>query len=126
VRSRDAPIRLANIERNRFMACTERSDGEGAKHHDQQGKRTYHRRRRRVTLGRLTPTKYETVMPTAAAQAAERTCHQIVEPSTSWSDLVAGRANRYWCVVTDRVRREPPLSPWTRSRVLGRRGVAAS
>jgi putative transposase len=32
--------------------------------------RTYHRRRRQAALGRLTPIDYETIMPTAADQAA--------------------------------------------------------
>jgi transposase InsO family protein len=32
--------------------------------------RTYHRRRRQATLGRLTPVEYETIMATPAAQAA--------------------------------------------------------
>jgi hypothetical protein len=32
--------------------------------------RTYHRRRRQDTLGRLTPIEYETIVPTLAAQAA--------------------------------------------------------
>jgi transposase InsO family protein len=32
--------------------------------------RTYHRRRRQVALGRLTPIEFETIMPTAADQAA--------------------------------------------------------
>jgi transposase InsO family protein len=32
--------------------------------------RTYHRRRRQAALGRLTPIEYETIMPTAADQAA--------------------------------------------------------
>jgi len=32
--------------------------------------RTYHRRRRQASLGRLTPTEYETIMATPAAQAA--------------------------------------------------------
>jgi transposase InsO family protein len=32
--------------------------------------RTYHRRRRQAALGRLTPVEYETIMPTAADQAA--------------------------------------------------------
>ncbi len=32
--------------------------------------RTYHRRRRQDTLGRLTPIEYEAIMPTAATQAA--------------------------------------------------------
>jgi putative transposase len=32
--------------------------------------RTYHRRRRQAALGRLTPIEYETIMTTAAAQAA--------------------------------------------------------
>jgi len=32
--------------------------------------RTYHRRRRQATLGRLTPVEYETIMTTPAAQAA--------------------------------------------------------
>lgn len=32
--------------------------------------RTYNRRRRQATLGRLTPTEYETIMTTPAAQAA--------------------------------------------------------
>ncbi|QDN93184.1 hypothetical protein FNV68_55310 [Streptomyces sp. S1D4-23] len=32
--------------------------------------RTYHRRRRQASLGRLTPIEYETVMTTPALQAA--------------------------------------------------------
>jgi len=32
--------------------------------------RTYHRRRRQATLGRLTPLEYETIMTHTAAQAA--------------------------------------------------------
>jgi putative transposase len=32
--------------------------------------RTYHRRRRQASLGRLTPIEYETIMPTPASQAA--------------------------------------------------------
>jgi transposase InsO family protein len=32
--------------------------------------RTYHRRRRQVALGRLTPVEYETIMSPQAAQAA--------------------------------------------------------
>ncbi|MDP1309640.1 IS3 family transposase, partial [Klebsiella pneumoniae] len=32
--------------------------------------RTYHRRRRQVGLGRLTPIEYETIMTTPATQAA--------------------------------------------------------
>ena len=32
--------------------------------------RTYHRRRRQATLGRLTPIQYETIMTTTANQAA--------------------------------------------------------
>ena len=32
--------------------------------------RTYHRRRRQVALGRLTPIEYEMIMTTKAAQAA--------------------------------------------------------
>ncbi len=32
--------------------------------------RTYHRRRRQDTLGRLTPIEYENIVPTLAAQAA--------------------------------------------------------
>lgn len=32
--------------------------------------RTYHRRRRQDTLGRLTPIEYETITPTLAAQAS--------------------------------------------------------
>jgi putative transposase len=32
--------------------------------------RTYHRRRRQVRLGRLTPIEYETIMPTPAPEAA--------------------------------------------------------
>ena len=32
--------------------------------------RTYHRRRRQAALGRLTPIEFETIMPTAATQAA--------------------------------------------------------
>jgi transposase InsO family protein len=32
--------------------------------------RTYHRRRRQASLGRLTPIEYETIMPTQASQAA--------------------------------------------------------
>ena len=32
--------------------------------------RTYHRRRRQQTLGRLTPIQYETIMTTTANQAA--------------------------------------------------------
>lgn len=32
--------------------------------------RTYHRRRRQASLGRLTPTEFETVMTTPALQAA--------------------------------------------------------
>lgn len=32
--------------------------------------RTYHRRRRQASLGRLTPTEYETIMAAPAAQAA--------------------------------------------------------
>ena len=32
--------------------------------------RTYHRRRRQDTLGRLTPIEYETIMTTPATQAA--------------------------------------------------------
>ncbi len=32
--------------------------------------RTYHRRRRQVTLGRLTPIEYESIMNTQATQAA--------------------------------------------------------
>ena len=32
--------------------------------------RTYHRRRRQTTLGRLTPIEYETIMTRTAAQAA--------------------------------------------------------
>ena len=32
--------------------------------------RTYHRRRRRNALGRLTPIEYETIMTTPATQAA--------------------------------------------------------
>ena len=32
--------------------------------------RTYHRRRRQARLGKLTPIEYETIMTTAATQAA--------------------------------------------------------
>lgn len=32
--------------------------------------RTYHRRRRQASLGRLTPIEYETIMTTTATQAA--------------------------------------------------------
>ena len=32
--------------------------------------RTYHRRRRQLALGRLTPIEFEAIMPTAAKQAA--------------------------------------------------------
>ncbi len=32
--------------------------------------RTYHRRRRQVALGRLTPIEYETIITTPATQAA--------------------------------------------------------
>lgn len=32
--------------------------------------RTYHRRRRQITLGRLTPIEYEAIMTTPASQAA--------------------------------------------------------
>ena len=32
--------------------------------------RTYHRRRRQIRLGRLTPIEYETIMTTTQAQAA--------------------------------------------------------
>ncbi|MBF6207933.1 IS3 family transposase, partial [Streptomyces gardneri] len=32
--------------------------------------RTYHRRRRQATLGRLTPVEYETIMTPLASQAA--------------------------------------------------------
>jgi transposase InsO family protein len=50
--------------------------------------RTYHRRRRQVTLGRLTPLEYEAIMTAPAARRLNQTCLQFVQQApvlvTSW------------------------------------------
>jgi putative transposase len=43
--------------------------------------RTYHRLRRQVALGRLTPVEYEAIMTPLITEAANRTCHRIVQQS---------------------------------------------
>jgi len=50
---------------------------------------TYHRRRRQIALGRLTPIEYETIMTQPPSRRPNANCHQFVQQTHVFADAVA-------------------------------------
>ncbi len=58
--------------------------------------RTYHRRWRQDTLGRLTPTEFETSCPHQPHRLRDRTCHLSVQQSLTSANVISKRNGCTW------------------------------